>query len=265
MKISVISAVIASGFLAACVEIPVVVTPPVRYIAVQNDYIPPAEYVVGAPLYYESQPGVAFYPMFISTPGSCFCVVPMRFYRDVWLGVDGAVIYRGHFPYVPASRIEHRHLDAWHHDEGAFRGMHPAHGSFQMVEGHARPVPPPGTLHHQEATENRVKNDRPDARRPAQNQQPPVNEHITGVQPGHEHGAQGQNPVKTTAPAPQPTDAHPMGMKPGREHGDQGQNPNRAAAPTPPAKPQQGEPQAKQPHGHKACSDQDRKDEKCKQ
>jgi hypothetical protein len=142
-------------------------------------------------------------------------------------------------------------------------------------------------------TENRVKNDPVDARHPAQNQQPPVNEHFTGVQPGHEHGDQGQKPVKATAPAPQPTDAHPTGMKPGRERGDQGQNPVKTTAPGPqpndahpmgmkpgrehgeqvqnpvkaaaPAKPQQAEPQSKQQREHKACSDQDRKEEKCRQ
>ena len=303
MKKTVISAIIASGFLGACVEIPVVVEPPVRYVAVQSEYIPPAEYVVGAPLYYESQPGVAFYPMFIGTPGSCYCVVPMRFYRNVWLGVDGGVIYRGHFPYVAASRIEHRHLEAWHHDEGAFRGMRPMHGSFQMVDGHARPMPPQGSMHHQAIIESRVKHDPAEARFPVQNHQPPVNEQRPGMQPGHERGDQwrnpaqvvapipqrnderrpdmqaghdrgdqGRNPAQVVAPTQQPNDDHRPGVRSGRERGDQGQRPAQvvtpAPAPTPPAKAVAPTPPAESKAKHerdgKACSDQDRKDDKCK-
>ncbi len=288
MNKSIIAAAIASGFLTACVAPPMYVNQPVQYEAAQDEYIPPVEYVVDAPVYYDSLPGIAFYPMFIDAPGSCHCVVPMRFYRGAWLNVNGEVIHRGHFPYVPASRIGARHLEAWRHSEGIIRGMRPMHGSFQMVGGHARPVPPAGSIHHQEMTGNRVNYDPAAARYSGQNREPLVNEHHTGGQSGHERDQHGQMPVDAAAQRAQPNDLHHAGMQPGHEHGqmpaevavprpqqnderhagtqavhEHGQKPADIAVTKPPVKPLQVEEKPRQ-HEHNACSDQDKKDGKCK-
>ena len=303
MNKSIIAAVIASGFLTACVVTPMDVTRPVPYVAVQDEYIPPAEFVIGSPVYYESLPGVAFYPMFIDTPGSCHCVVPMRFYRNNWLSVDGEVIYRGRFPYIPASRIEPRHLDVWRHSEGIVHGMHPVRGSFLIDGGHVRPMPPAGSIHHQAIAGNRVNYNPVATSYPAQNPQrndgrrfaaPPGQERGEprsmpvdaaaqnpqrndgrrfAAPPGQERGEPRSMPVDAAAQNPQRNDGHRFGAQPGQERGEQ--KPAEVAAPQGLAKPQQAAPQQqvnqqqaeqrqRPQHEHKLCSDQDRKEEKCK-
>ena len=292
MNKSIIAAVLAAGLLTACAVTPVAVVQPVRPVAVQSEYIPPQDYVVGAPLYYESAPGVAFYPMFISTPGSCFCVVPMRFYNGVWLGVDGVVLHRGHFQFVPAARIESRHLETWRHSEAVFHGMRPMHGSFQVVGGHARPLPPPGSMHHQAIAERRVNHDPAAAKYPAQNRHAPAIDRPPAAQPGHERSDRMQKPADATPQKPQQNSAVPARpqqqgkqtppaspekqAKPQQAKPQQAPQQGRAQAKPQQDKPQQAPQQAKAPANAQAdkappkqreksgCSDQDRKDNKCK-
>ncbi len=293
---------LGSCFLTACVVVaPVAVSPPVMVpvnpVQMQGEYVPPQEYVIGAPLYYEALPGVAFYPMFIGTPGSCFCVIPMRFYRDTWFGVDGTVIHRGHFPYVPASRIEARHMDAWRHSEGLAHGMRPIHGSFQMFEGHNRPIPPQGSLHHQAMTEKRVNHDPAAARYPVQNHQPLASERPPAAQAGREHGLQGQNLPAAIAPNPQKASAiaaqpaqqsKQTKQEQARQERQAKQDQERQAKQAkqdqetqakqakfeqlrqekqikPQVDPKQAKSPGKQKNGDSACSEQDQKDKKCQQ
>jgi hypothetical protein len=115
---------------------------------VQEEYVPPQEYIVDAPLYYDMQPGVAFYPIYIDTPGSCFCVMPMRYYGGVWLGVTGEVIYRGFFPY---RRAEPHHRTVYLQRTIVVNGFSPHRGRFESVGGRVVVLPPVGTMHHQVA------------------------------------------------------------------------------------------------------------------
>ena len=117
--------------------------PPPHQIVI-DEYIPPPEYVIDGPLYYDAYPGVAFYPIFIDYPGSCFCIMPMRFAGGVWLGLDGLVLYRGMFPY---HRAEESHLFAWRERGGRFNGMAPTRGTFDNHGGHITAAPPEGSLH----------------------------------------------------------------------------------------------------------------------
>jgi len=153
MTKTITAALLASFLATGCVVTPrpVVirsVPPPSPYTApvVEEEYVPPQEYVVDAPVFYDTMPGVAFYPIFINTPGSCFCVLPMRFYRGAWVGIDGAVIHRGHFPFRHA---EPHYLTEWRSHGGVVNGMRPLRGTFEYHGGKLRPMPPANTIHHE--------------------------------------------------------------------------------------------------------------------
>ena len=113
--------------------------------AYADEYVPPPEYVVDGPLYYDTYPGVPFYPIFIDTPGSCYCVMPMRYSGGVWLGVTGVVIHRGFFPY---RRVEPVHRSHWHQHGGVVNGMRPSRGAFEHRGERMVPTPPAGSTHH---------------------------------------------------------------------------------------------------------------------
>jgi len=111
--------------------------------------VPPIEYVEGgAPIYYETEPGVAFYPIFLDAPGSCFCIVPMRYVGGVWLGVGGAVLYRGHFPFHHAPP---QHREIWLRGGGVIGGHHPMPGRIERDGNAMRALPPPGSVHAHDA------------------------------------------------------------------------------------------------------------------
>jgi hypothetical protein len=147
--ITALSALLAALIVTSCVVRPA----PVRYVetasplyADEDEYVPPAEYIVDGPVYFDTMPGVTFYPMFIDLPGSCYCVVAVRFYRGVWLGVDNRVIHRGHFAFRPAPP---QHRAEWHRHGGVVHGMRPIRGTFEHHGGRLRPMPPSDTRHHQ--------------------------------------------------------------------------------------------------------------------
>jgi hypothetical protein len=145
-------ALLAATLVSSCVVRPA----PVRYVetappppsqyADEDEYVPPEEYVVDGPVYFDTMPGITFYPIYIDAPGSCYCVVAMRFYRGVWLGVDNRVIYRGQFSFRPAPP---QHRAEWHRHGGVVHGMRPIRGTFVHQGGRLRPMPPPDTRHHQ--------------------------------------------------------------------------------------------------------------------
>ena len=121
-----------SAWLAGCVVAPAPGYPPAQpqamppayptaaYPAAGEEWVPPQEYVVGgAPVYYDVDPGVAYYPMYLNTPGSCNCVVPMRYANGVWLGLGGVVLHRGN---LSLARPAPYHYDAWTRSGGVWRG-----------------------------------------------------------------------------------------------------------------------------------------------
>ncbi len=102
-------------------------------VAVEDGGAPPAEYVVeGAPVYYEAEPGVAFYPMFLDFPGSCFCIMPVRFYGGVWYAPGRVVVHSGHWAF---HRPQPHHLHAWRSGGGHFRGHAPMRGHLERGPG----------------------------------------------------------------------------------------------------------------------------------
>ncbi|MDP1689690.1 MAG: hypothetical protein Q8L52_00565 [bacterium] len=138
--------------LSGCVARPMVVrqvpvyqpAPPSQPIAVEDDGAPPAEYViVSEVVYYDIEPGVAFWPVFFGYPGSCYCYMPARFVGGVWWGPGRHEIHRGHFA---QHRGEAHHLNAWRQNGGTFRGHTAVRGHIERGRavppaGHAKPTP----------------------------------------------------------------------------------------------------------------------------
>ncbi len=120
----------------------------------EDQYSPPLEYVEGgAPIFYDTEPGVAYYPILLDTPGSCFCIVPMRYVNGVWLGVGGVVLYRGYFRFHYPTQ---HHRDVWVRSGGVINGYAPMRGSVERVGNVVRPVPPPGSIHAQQLDRQRA-------------------------------------------------------------------------------------------------------------
>ena len=146
-KIAMILAIAVAGLLAGCVVVPAGSRPvPVvgqTAIVIDDSGAPPAEFVVeGQPVYYTIEPGVAFYPVFLGFPGSCFCIMPVRFVAGVWYAPGGVVVHRGHFPFYHPG---HAHLNVWRGNHRAFRGHAAEHGRLEHgPAGKRRPVPPAG-------------------------------------------------------------------------------------------------------------------------
>ena len=146
-KFTFLLAVAALG-LAGCVMAPAPYAyqqPGYAPAPMSDHFVPPPEFIEGgAPVYYDAEPGVAFYPIFLDAPGSCFCVVPMRYFNGMWLGVGGAVLYRGHFPFhhAPPDRREY-----WNRSGGVVNGHAPVHGRIEHEGGAMRPVPPAESMH----------------------------------------------------------------------------------------------------------------------
>ena len=204
MKISLLPAV-AALTLAGCVIAPA----PVAYQAQRyeqapapayDQYVPPPEYIEGgAPVYYDTEPGVAFYPIFLDVPGSCFCIVPMRFYNGVWLGIGGTVLYRGHFAlhHAPQDR-----RDFWIRSGGVVNGYAPVHGRIEHEGGAMRPVPPVESIHARPSLPpQQQQNWQQQGRQPEHEQvrerdqyreHEPAREHEHEREGEHEHGREGE-------------------------------------------------------------------------
>ena len=141
---------------------------PATTMGFEEQYAPPLEFVVGgAPIYYDMEPGVAYYPIFLDAPGSCFCIVPMRYVNGVWLGVGGVVLYRGGFRFHHPSQY---HRDVWLRSGGVINGYVPVRGNVERVGNAVRPVPPPGSVHAQHLDRQRA----PGREQSNQSQQPPI-------------------------------------------------------------------------------------------
>lgn len=186
--------------------------------AYPDEYVPPPEYVVDGPLYYDTYPGVPFYPIFIDTPGSCFCVMPMRYYGGVWLGVTGVVVHRGFFPY---RRVEPVHRSYWQQQGGVVNGMRPSRGVFEHRGDRMVPMPPAGSTHHRAIEQRGMTRPAPIApssgpsdqsasppQRPFQNQgQPPP---VLGPQNRPVQAPQPSQPQFQQQPQPQPQQQRPL-------------------------------------------------------
>lgn len=146
MKYLSLAVILSAGLLAACG--PVVVrsvqlSVQPAAVAVEDGGAPPTEYVVeGAPIYYEAEPGVAFYPMFVDFPGSCFCILPIRYVGGVWYAPGRVVVHSGHWAF---HRPGPAHLHTWRSGGGHFRGHAPMRGHLERGPGgRMRAVAPPG-------------------------------------------------------------------------------------------------------------------------
>lgn len=151
-KIAMILAIAVAGLLAGCVVVPAgsrpvpVVGPTV--IVIDDSGAPPPEFIIGnRPLYYGGEPGVPYYEVFFGFPGSCFCILPVRFVGGVWYVPGRIEVHRGHLPF---HRPGPQHLNAWNQSRGVFRGHAPVYGQMERgPSGRLRPLPPPGVHHHQ--------------------------------------------------------------------------------------------------------------------
>ena len=190
---------LAAGILAGCVLPPPY--PGDSMGAMEDAALPPVEYVVGgAPVYYAVEPGVAYYPIFLDTPGSCHCVVPMRYAGGVWFGLGGVILHRG---YLPLRHPAPHQREIWLRSGGVWQGHAPLHGSFGYQGSRPYSVPPPGSLHG-------------DRYAPPRGQPYPYRRH-EGSSPGYEYPPRGaypgprQNPPAGYGPPPQPAPASPGG------------------------------------------------------
>lgn len=222
---------LAAGILAGCVLPPPY--PGDSMGAMEDAALPPVEYVVGgAPVYYAVEPGVAYYPIFLDTPGSCHCVVPMRYAGGVWFGLGGVILHRG---YLPLRHPAPHQREIWLRSGGVWQGHAPLHGSFGYQGSRPYSVPPPGSLH----------GDRYD---PPRGQPYPYRRH-EGSSPGYEYPPRGaypgprQNPPAGYGPPPQPAPAQAAPPTPMRAP----LFPRPAAQPQPPAPVQAPIPQPQQP------------------
>lgn len=199
--ISTVVALLTAGLLLAACG-PVVVRPvqpqasPSPTVTVEDEGAPPAEYIVeGAPVYYEAEPGIAFYPMFVDFPGSCFCIMPVRFYGGVWYAPGRVVVHSGHWTF---HRPGPTHLHAWRGNGGHFRGHAPIRGHIERgPSGRMRAVAPPG-IHHRPSA---VQQHRPQPHAAPQHQQ---QHRPQAQQPHRAPQAQPQHrPQPQARPAPQ--------------------------------------------------------------
>ena len=108
------------------------------------DEVPPLEYIVDAPLYYDDHPGGVFYPLYIDAPGTCYCVMPMHYFEGAWYGVGGREIYRGRFEF---HRPPPPLLAQWRATGGVFDGRNPVVGSWVWSNGRMRSAPPVNSIH----------------------------------------------------------------------------------------------------------------------
>ncbi len=100
-----------------------------------GDIAPPLDYVVGgAPVYYPAEPNYAYYPMYLDFPGSCFCVMPVRYTNGLWITLGGNVVHRGPFNYRPAP-FEKRQM--WEHRGGEMMGQRPSRRPFSPMQPNA--------------------------------------------------------------------------------------------------------------------------------
>lgn len=147
-KIQILSALIfGAAVLSGCAVVPAGPPGVIASVAVEDDGAPPAEYIVeGEPVYYESEPGVAFYPMFVDFPGSCFCITPVRFYGGAWYAPGRVMVHNGNWAF---HRPGSGHLNAWRGNRGAYGGHAAVRGSMQRGPGGRMHAVPPAGIHAQ--------------------------------------------------------------------------------------------------------------------
>jgi Double zinc ribbon len=68
---------------------------------------PPPEFMEGEPIFVASEPNVAYYPIFVDFPGSCNCIMPVRYVNGIWYTVGNKPIYRGTFAFHHAQPSVH--------------------------------------------------------------------------------------------------------------------------------------------------------------
>lgn len=255
-RLATAMALALSAWLTGCVVAPTPGYPPAQpqamppaypsaaYPAAGEEWVPPQEYVVGgAPVYYDVDPGVAYYPMYLNTPGSCNCVVPMRYANGVWLGLGGVVLHRGNLSLARPAPYQY---DAWTRSGGVWRGYTPVPGRWEYRSGRPYAVPPAGGIHYRQWEQQR----RPQMAPPGP---PPVAPRVQPQPPGvpAPHPQDGrQPPPRWGGPQPAPLQSAPLHPEDGG--GPMRQSPPRMAppqpmpqaAPAPAVRPPQPAPQA---------------------
>lgn len=222
-----------------------------------DDGVPPGEYIQGgAPLYYSSEPGVAYYPVYVDFPGSCHCIMPVRYYEGVWYAPGNVYVYRGHFPFHHPAEEPRR---VWLQNRGVFQGQPAYRGRLEQgADRRMRPVPPTdsGYVNHLNGM-----NRNPNSPQEKQGMHPgmPQSQQQSGRQPSPQ--GQAQPAVRATVPQEQQ-----QGPRPGMQQQSQQQSGQPVTTPRqqqPVAQP--GTTQEPQ-RGKKAlqrCSDQDHEQHKC--
>lgn len=170
----------------------------------EDDGAPPAEYIVeGEPVYYPAEPGVAFYPVFLGYPGSCFCIMPVRFVGGVWYAPGRVVVHHGSFTF---HRPGPAHLGAWRGNHGAFGGHAAVRGRIERGPGgRVRAIPPAG-VHAQQRQMQRAPTAAPHQQtqvRPAAVQQSTPIQGQT-VRPPQQQARPPQQQARQPAPRPAP-------------------------------------------------------------
>ena len=245
------TAVVALTIVAGCAVAPAqrvgVRTPEssATYAANEDDAVPPAEFIEGgAPVYYESDPGIAFYPLYLGYPGSCFCIMPVRRYEGVWYSPGSIVIHRGNLPLLVARDDTRK---AWRSSGGVVRGLVPVVGTLERGSGNRiRAVAPAVELHKRASTVQSSRSASPSYQQRSPAADPGMSQtRPQAVQPTH-HTPLVQ-PTQHTQPA---TPGRPTSSSPPK------QTPERRVEP-------KQEPRSTPKPAPKKCSDEDHKAKKC--
>ncbi len=219
MKRALIAALLAVGVaaLSGCAVVPagsrqVVVRPAPAAVPAavveEDEGAPPAEYIVeNEPVYYESEPGIAFYPVFVDFPGSCFCIMPVRFVGGVWYAPGHVMVHQGHWGF---HRPGPNHLNAWRSAGGHYGGHAPVHGRFERGPGGRMHAVPPAGVHQQHFQRQQMERQQraPAAQPNAQHATPPQ------ARPPQPPNAQSGTVTAPHAPRPAPPQARPPQARP---------------------------------------------------
>ena len=94
-------------------------------------------YVVDGPVYYD---GLAYYPFYFGFPGSCFCVIPVRYIGGVWYSPGNVFVHGGHFSrfYAPSY-----HIQNWRNNGRSYGGHVPGGPRFAPHSGGRNFLPAP--------------------------------------------------------------------------------------------------------------------------
>lgn len=182
MKTKCVMAAIAAFVLGGCA--PVVVAPPSsapmpayqqpapapamaeQFAVPEEEGAPPVEFMAEQqPIFYDQQPGVAFWPVFFGMPGSCLCIMPVYLEGGVFYGPGAVVVMqREAFVYY---RPGPAHLHSWHESRGTWHGHAGVRGTMERGPGGRMHVVAPAGVHAQQHQQ----------RQAAKQQQRPPQEH----------------------------------------------------------------------------------------